>query len=257
MSLWLIGLIILLAILSLVEGGIILSMQASGNSQGLVSRIIPRNWLSTPKTAGKQLALDNRIVLLDSAQDIALIHDRINHLFSALHGFPAGAANLARPCFSSRTSATAPSPERLVQLQSEIDRIFEGIFNDQDIFSLPGRLEHGWNMSEVSSAMQIADQGSNILVQLDLPDVDASAIAITLQGRLLTIAVNQNKNQPPRQDGGLDSGYALHNYEETKLMLPEPVNADAAQASYRNGILRIEIPKSVAKEPLARTIKLI
>ncbi len=244
--------IILLALLALLEGGIILSMRASGHRQGLESRIIPRSWLPAPKAAGKKLARDNRIVLLDSAQDIALIHDRIERLFAALDGYPARATNLVR----STGLPPAASAERLLRLQGEIDRIFEGVFNDQDIFSLPGRLEQGWNMSQLYSAMHIADQGSNFLVKLDLPDVDAAAIAITLNGRLLTIAVNQDHNQITRQGGGPHSEYASHDYKETKLMLPEPVNADAAQACYRNGTLRIEIPKSAEQAPLARTIKL-
>jgi HSP20 family molecular chaperone IbpA len=257
MSLWLIGVIIFLALLALVEGGIILAMRGGGNHSSLAAAIFPRGWLPPPTGKGQPLAPDDRIVLLDSAQDIALIHEQINRLFSTLAGAPPVVGRPVDPNLPGVRPPDAFPAEHLMQLQNEIDRIFDGAFSDLDIFNLPRRLEQGWNLSGLSSAMRIVDQGSNLLVQLDLPAIDPAAIVITLQDRLLTVTVNQDK-QAPADPGQVPSGnYARRERLETKLLLPGPVEAGAARASYRDGVLRIEIPKGAEQEPLARNIQIL
>lgn len=250
MSLWLIGVISFLAILSLVEGAIILTLRGAGEGGGLAARLLPSRWLEKRHGGEQPPAPNGRIVLLDSAEDLALIHERINRLFSTLGGATADAASLAMPGLP--PAASLPT-ERVAELRNEIDQIFENAFGPQDIFSLPARLEQGWKKSAVFSSLRIEDRGSNVLVRLDLPDADTSSIAITLQGRLLTIACHRDKERRR----GADAGYARHDYEETKLMLPAPADAEAARASYQDGVLRIEIPKTADQEPLAQTIKLI
>ena len=42
---------------------------------------------------------------------------------------------------------------------------------------------------------------------------------------------------------------------ETKVMLPGPVDAGAAQASYENNVLTIRIPKHAEEKPLAGYIQ--
>jgi HSP20 family molecular chaperone IbpA len=256
MNLWLVGLIVLLAGMTLVEGGIIISMrrQAAGDRQGLLSKFVPRCWMQ-PTGRAQRWATDDRIVLWESAQDIEAIHDQINRLFSALddpripaHFSAAGHFPLRSPAMSAR--------ERLSQIQHNIDRIFEGSFDGTDIFSLPGRLEQGWNMSGVSSSMCVEDQASNMVVRIALPGVSKAAISINLQGRLLTVMANQGVDRQTN-GSGMANGYSQRQRFETKLMLPCPVNAATAKASYQDDVLRIEFPKSAEKESLASSIKVI
>ncbi len=256
---WLLGIIALLAMLSLVEGGIILALRAGDAGHGLAARILPRRWLTAPDAGRPRLAPDDRIVLLHSAGDIEAIHEQINRLFAAAGAPPGIAARLADP---GSAAWPAGSPEdRLASLQEEINRIFQGAFADPDPFSLPSRLEQGWRMSEVSSSIQIADQGSYVDVRLGLPAADASAIALTLRGRLLTVAVEQGAGAA--QTGELDPGSARRERRlETKLMLPGPLDAAAARASFRDGLLHVEVPKSAGahdpdEEPLVTRIPLI
>ncbi|MBU4201330.1 MAG: Hsp20 family protein [Verrucomicrobia bacterium] len=270
MNLWLVGLIIILGAIILVEGGIIISLKRSASSvppspdrlapagrPSLWEKILPGRWMPSAGPRKRQVSQDDRIVLWESAQDIETIHDQINRLFSALTTPHAP----LHPIFSNLAPirATAgPATDPMLQVQREINLIFESAFNDMDIFSLPGRLEKSWNMCAVSSSMQVEDQGSNIVVQMALPGLDASAMAISLQGQLLTITVNPSDDEQNHPAGhGRPDAYAPRERMETKIMLPGPVDASAAQATYGEDILRIEIPKSAEKEPLARTIKVI
>ncbi len=271
MNLWLIGLIILLSGIILIEGGIILARQhapagdrsASGQvtptgKPGWWRKLIPNRWLPTINPSDHQISSDDRMVLWESAQDIAAIHHQIDQLFSALSDSGAFIAPAFPDAFGLHPPATS-ARDHLFQLQQEINRVFESTaFNEVDIFNLPDRMEQVWNTSDISSSMHVDEQGSNYLIKVNLPGLDPTAIAISLQGRLLSIVVNQNTRRLPGHTGLNSTGtYSRQEHTETRILLPGPVDAATAQATYQNGILRIEIPKGAEQEPVVKPIKII
>lgn len=247
---WLIGLIIFLSGIILVEGGIIFFMKydASGEKHGILRRLLPNRWMPIHHPREPSLAKEDRMILLEPAQDITSIHDQINQLFSSL----SDPGVVSRP-----HSSASPATDHLSRLQQDINRIFENVlFDDLDIFNLPDRLEQGWNTSDISSSMHINDQDTHYLVQMDLPNLETSTLAISLQGRLLSITANQDMNRQP-QAAGSDMTGTYTRKRHLEVLLPGPVDAVNAQATYQDNILHIKIPKGMEQDPLARTIKVI
>ncbi len=241
---WLWGLLILMGAIALIEAGIILQQRRSltGHAPGLWQKIMPPpSQLQPPRHS------ENQFLLWDSAADIKAVREQINNLFFNLAG-PGAASRPPLVGTFRRAVHPAAARDQFFRLQEEIDRIFEGAFRDLDTFSLPARLEQGWQLGEVSSSLNLTEEGSNYVVRMTWPDLDPADIAINLQGRLLSISIETA--------AGPEQG-RRRQHLESKLMLPGPVEGQAAQAIYREGILRVAIPKSAAPEqPLVRHIKL-
>ncbi len=253
---WLIGGLIALGAIALLEAGIILSgpRTATGEKTSLLARLLPDRWMPAAASGGPAQPHKDRIVLLESEQDLDAIHEQINRLFSAM---AASGGPAPRSLFGSAAIRPARTPwtDHMLKLQHEVDRIFQDAFNDTDLFSLPVQLEQGWNLCAVASPIRLEDQGSNLLVQLELPGVEASAIAINLQGRLLTITAS--RDQPSEDSGGAPAGgHAQSQQFSSKLMLPGAVDGNAARASYQGGLLRIALPKHADQAPPAKTIQI-
>jgi len=92
--------------------------------------------------------------------------------------------------------------------------------------------------------VDIVERKDDTLLTADLPGVDEHSLDITLEKNVLTIKGTVNQNIP--------SGYRLTyaEYEvgdyERAFTLSDEVDKDRIQASVKNGVLRLVLPKSAA-----------
>ena len=102
--------------------------------------------------------------------------------------------------------------------------------------------------AEWAPAVDIAEHADKYVLHADVPGVDPSAIEITLEKGVLTLAGSREK--AVEQDG-VDS----RRVERTtgrflrRFTLPESVDAENVKASGKNGVLEIVIPKREAAKP--------
>ena len=132
-------------------------------------------------------------------------------------------------------------------LQERMNRVFE---------DAAGR---GWKSDEPSAttswspAVDIYETDNEIMVQAELPGVDRKDIALQLENNVLTLKgdrrfekeTNQeNYHRIERSYGGFSRAFTI----------PAVVDEDRIRADYKDGILKIALPK---KEPAkARQIKI-
>ena len=166
---FLITVIILLCIVSLVQGIILFNMkyEREGLSMGRILRERLQKSLPGQSDKARQAAvdpLDNQVVFWETADDLEQIHDQINRVLRNMT-LPFGSSMAAGPfpgiaiqrATSSdkwplaplyrgdvesvnRPSAMPPSSRDLNQLQQEIERIFEDACNASQQSSLPARV---------------------------------------------------------------------------------------------------------------------
>lgn len=95
--------------------------------------------------------------------------------------------------------------------------------------------------------VDVAEEKDHILVKVEVPGVDEKDLRVNFEDGLLTIS---GERQFERKD---DRNY--HRIERTygsfvrKFSLPRTVDANAITASYKNGVLEIEIPKKEEAKP--------
>ena len=102
--------------------------------------------------------------------------------------------------------------------------------------------------AEWTPAVDIEEHAEKYVLHADVPGVDPSAIEITLEKGVLTLAGSREKAV---EQNGVDSrrieratGRFLR-----RFTLPESVDAENVKASGKHGVLEIVIPKREAAKP--------
>jgi len=135
-----------------------------------------------------------------------------------------------------------PSTSRdLVSFQDEVNRIFDqlqgrGSRFDSQLFAPPADIE---------------ETAEEFVVKLDLPGVSAKDVKITLMGDTLTI--RGTRNHSTSNGGNLHRGERIHGTFERIFTLGSTVRSDKVQATYRDGVLEVHVPK--AEEARVREIE--
>lgn len=90
--------------------------------------------------------------------------------------------------------------------------------------------------------VDIIETDEAIVILADMPGVDENAIDITLEKRILSINgyVNQNR---PENFSLVYAEYGVGDFER-KFTLSDEVDQDHIEASVKNGVLRLNLPKA-------------
>ena len=105
-------------------------------------------------------------------------------------------------------------------------------------------------------AIDVQENGDDFVVHASVPGVKPEDVDITILGDTLRIR-GERKEESERQEGQGEQGRWLIRERRSGLFertigLPATVKADAAEAEFRDGVLRITLPKADEAKP--RTI---
>lgn len=116
-----------------------------------------------------------------------------------------------------------------------------------DIFYIPSGT---WSML----GGNLFEDDKRVVVQLEVPGVNKDELDIEVQGD--TLMVRGEKRFERESTGGryrvLQCAYGSF---QRAVTLPAPVVTDQARASYKNGVLRVVLPKAKIGEPRKLNIK--
>ena len=96
-------------------------------------------------------------------------------------------------------------------------------------------------------AMDVVQDGDDLIVHASLPGVDPDEIQVTLEDGLLTIE-GETGSATEEQKGDYLLRERRFGRFHRALRLPNSVDAEKAQPSYANGVLTITVPKQEAKK---------
>jgi HSP20 family protein len=100
-------------------------------------------------------------------------------------------------------------------------------------------------------AVDIYETENELVLQADLPDVDQDQIDVRVENQTLTIA-GERKFEAPSEKSG-NKGYhrierAYGNFVRS-FAVPASFDTEKIAASYKNGVLRVTLPKKEAARP--------
>lgn len=132
---------------------------------------------------------------------------------------------------------------RMSTLRDEIDNIFDRAFGQ--IFESPAQtqLAGGW-----VPALDLYEDKENLTVKCEVPGMKKEDIDISLHEGFLTIS-GERKHEEKKQEGEV---YRTERYEgrfSRSLALPSKVNADKINATYKDGVLTVVLPKAEEAKP--------
>ena len=133
------------------------------------------------------------------------------------------------------TQLTRRTPNRTVRdLQREVDSIFDQFFgrgSDDDTSTV-------WaprtDLSETDDAFRI---------RLDVPGMTKDDIAINLQNNTLTVSGERSSERQKDGEEYVRVERAFGNFHRT-FTLPDAVDPDRVEATYDEGVLTINVPKT-------------
>jgi HSP20 family protein len=133
------------------------------------------------------------------------------------------------------TQLTRRTPNRTIRdLQREVDSIFDQFFgrgSDDDTSAV-------WaprtDLSETDDAFRI---------RLDVPGMTKDDIAINLQNNTLTVSGERSSERQEDGEEYVRVERAFGNFHRT-FTLPDAVDPDRVEATYDEGVLTINVPKT-------------
>lgn len=90
--------------------------------------------------------------------------------------------------------------------------------------------------------VDLVDEDDRYVLHADLPGFDRDDIDLGLRGRQLTLRAERERDESAEGAHYIRRERERTGYSRT-LRLPDPVDADAVEATYENGVLEVSLPK--------------
>ena len=140
--------------------------------------------------------------------------------------------------------ATWPSLNRLESLREEMNRLLDGSLA---AFTGSAGLFGGW-----SPSVDVFQDKDNVYVKAELPGMKKEELDITFQEGMLTIC-GERKHESEVQAGEVFRSERFFGKFHRTVQMPAQVEADKVKATYKDGILTVQLPK--AAEAKAKQIE--
>lgn len=105
-----------------------------------------------------------------------------------------------------------------------------------------------------SFQVDISEDSNNYLVHADLPGIDPKDIQISIEGNTLSIK-GERKFERKHEDKEYEHQERFEGTYFRQFTLPEGVNSEKIEASGKNGVLAVIIPKLEPKKPKKIEVK--
>ena len=133
------------------------------------------------------------------------------------------------------------------RLRSEMDRLWDDYFG-------PGRralrpMEEDW-----MPAVDVSETGDKITIKAEVPGMEAKDIEIAMVGDTLTIKGEKKLEREEKEENYHTVERSYGSFTRA-MKLPATVDADKVEASYKNGVLTVVLPKKEEVKPKAIEIK--
>jgi HSP20 family protein len=124
----------------------------------------------------------------------------------------------------------------LERMRREMDRLWESFFEER-----PRRKIE--ELGEWGPSLDLSETKNDLIVRAEVPGIDPKGIDISLSNDVLTIKgeKKQEKEEAEENYHFIERSYGAFS---RSIRLPREVQSDKINASYKNGLLKVTLPKS-------------
>lgn len=115
---------------------------------------------------------------------------------------------------------------------------FERLF-DNDLMPFFPQAKIGWDL-----AVDVYEEKENIIFEMNLPGIDPKLIDVSFQNGYLKIAGKREEEKETKEKNYFFKEIKRGTFER-KVELPTKVKTEKAEAIFKNGMLKIVVPKLV------------
>ena len=135
----------------------------------------------------------------------------------------------------------------------EVDRLFDDFFTPVESrnFAAPGARAGAM----LSPSVDVRETDQAYMVTAELPGLEQKDIELNLRDNVLTIS---GEKRQEKSDGDNGRSYIERTYGRFERIIPlgADVDADRVEATFKNGILTVTVPKSPQAQDKARRIEI-
>lgn len=110
-------------------------------------------------------------------------------------------------------------------------------------------LNRGWNPK-----VDIFEEADHIVMKAELPGVEKDNIAIDVNGRVLTVKGERSSDNEVKEDNYYRRERSYGKFERS-FTLPAETDSEKIKAEYRDGVLKLNIPKPEFSKPKHITVQ--
>jgi HSP20 family protein len=121
-------------------------------------------------------------------------------------------------------------------MEREMDDLFGGFFGGWP------RLRDETEALEWSPAIDVIDRKEELVLRADLPGLTEKDIEITVRDGTLRLSGQRTEEKETKEEDYYRSERWSGSFSRA-LTLPAGINADKVNASFRNGVLEVHLPK--------------
>ena len=140
-----------------------------------------------------------------------------------------------------RYPATREPDSRMLSLRDEMDRLFDDFFTGFGGSLWPATRSTA--VREFMPSVDVSETDGQVQVSAELPGMTEKDINVELDEDMVTIS-GEKKEEEEDEKGGRYWRESSYGSFRRDVALPTGVDADNAKATFKNGKLRVTIPKS-------------
>lgn len=126
----------------------------------------------------------------------------------------------------------------MLSLRADMDRLFSSLFG-----RVSEEREGFW-----APVVDIEEDNDNIMVRAEIPGMKRDDIKVTVHGNVLTIS-GERKQETETKNKTFHRIERYYGKFSRTITLPADVEPDKVKASYKDGVLNINLPKPEAVKP--------
>jgi len=119
-------------------------------------------------------------------------------------------------------------------LQDEMNRLFNDFFSPDE--RLLGEMEF-------TPSVDISENKNEIVIEADLPGMEEKDIDVSIAGDLLTIK-GERKDEKEEKEEDYYRKERVYGSFSRQITLPKHIKREDVKAKFKNGVLKITLPKS-------------
>ncbi len=136
----------------------------------------------------------------------------------------------------------------MVSLRNGIDKLFEDFFKDETAlapFATNGKL---------LPAIDVKESDDAITVDAEMPGLKQEEIKVSVEAGVLQISA-ERKQEKDEKTKNVHRVERYYGQMERRLALPSSVEEGKVEATYKDGVLHVTLPKKPSAKPKAVTVK--
>jgi HSP20 family protein len=132
----------------------------------------------------------------------------------------------------------------LVSLQGRMNRLFDESFRGAS----RGGAEEDWAQGAWSPAVDIYEKDGTIVLKAELPGIEPKDVDVRVENNILTLKGERRFEAEVQQDSYQRVERAYGSFSRS-FTLPTVVDTDNIKAEFKDGVLRMSLPKKEEAKP--------